>query len=166
MSGATNQEAFAHPQVTSLTTAAGRTISLPNFDAAAWSALASKDYNVDGNLWAPDIIYNPVMNKWCQYLSINGDNWASSVVLLTADNINGPYVYQGPVVIGGFNGKNANSYKNTDLEQVVGTQASLPSRYNKQDKWGVTWPNCIDPCVFYDENGQLWMSYGSWSGGC
>lgn len=165
VSGATNQEAFAHPQVTSLTTAAGRTISLPNFDAAAWSALASKDYNVDGNLWAPDIIYNPVMNKWCQYLSINGDSWASSVVLLTADNINGPYVYQGPVVIGGFNGKNANSYKNTDLEQVVGTQASLPSRYNKQDKWGVTWPNCIDPCVFYDENGQLWMSYGSWSGG-
>ena len=163
--GATNQEAFAHPQVTSLTTAAGRTISLPNFDAAAWSALASKDYNVDGNLWAPDIIYNPVMNKWCQYLSINGDSWASSVVLLTADNINGPYVYQGPVVIGGFNGKNANSYKNTDLEQVVGTQASLPSRYNKQAKWGDTWPNCIDPCVFYDENGQLWMSYGSWSGG-
>jgi beta-xylosidase len=26
-------------------------------------------------------------------------------------------------------------------------------------------PNCIDPCVFYDDDGNLWMSYGSWSGG-
>lgn len=165
VSGASNQEAFAHPQVTSLTTAAGRTISLPDFDASAWSALASTDYSVDGCMWAPDIIYNPVMHKWCQYLSINGDDWASSVILLTADDINGPFVYQAPVVIGGFNGRNANSYKDTDLEQVIGTQATLPSRYNKQKGWGNAWPNCIDPCVFYDEDGQLWMSYGSWSGG-
>ncbi len=165
VSGASNQDAFTHPQVTSLTTAGGKTISLPEFDAVAWSALASTDYNVDGCMWAPDIIYNPVMHKWCQYLSINGDYWASSVILLTADDINGPYVYQAPVVISGFNGKNANSYKNTDLEQVIGTQTTLPSRYNKQNSWGTTWPNCIDPCVFYDEDGQLWMSYGSWSGG-
>ena len=31
--------------------------------------------------------------------------------------------------------------------------------------WGERWPNNIDPCVFYDEEGKLWMSYGSWSGG-
>jgi beta-xylosidase len=167
VSDVSNQDAFTHPQVTSLTTAAGKTITLPDFDAEAWAAMASAsgDYTVDGYMWAPDIIYNPVMKKWCQYLSIDGDYWASSILLLTADDINGPYVYQGPVVIGGFNGKNANSYKNTDLEQVIGTQASLPARYNKQDNWGNTWPNCIDPCVFYDEDGQLWMSYGSWSGG-
>ncbi len=165
VSGASNQDAFVHPQVTSLTTAAGKQVTLPDFDATAWAALASTDYSVDGNMWAPDIIYNPVMRKWCQYLSINGDHWASSVILLTADDITGPFVYQGPVVIGGFNGKNANSYKSTDLEQVIGTQATLPARYNKQGAWGTTWPNCIDPCVFYDEDGQLWMSYGSWSGG-
>lgn len=165
-SGAGNQEAFAHPQVRSLTTAQGKTITLPDFDAAAWAKLGSTaDYNVDGNMWAPDIIYNPVMKKWCQYLSINGDNWASSIILLTADNIEGPYVYQAPVVIGGFNGTNANSYKNTDLEQVIGQQASLPQRYNRGRQWGTTWPNNIDPCVFYDRDGQLWMSYGSWSGG-
>ena len=167
VSDVSNQDAFTHPQVTSLTTAAGKTITLPDFDAEAWAAMASAtgDYTVDGYMWAPDIIYNPVMKKWCQYLSIDGDYWASSILLLTADDINGPYVYQGPVVIGGFNGKNANSYKNTDLEQVIGTQSSLPARYNKQNNWGNTWPNCIDPCVFYDEDGQLWMSYGSWSGG-
>ena len=26
-------------------------------------------------------------------------------------------------------------------------------------------PNAIDPELFYDEDGQLWMNYGSWSGG-
>ncbi len=167
VSGTANSDAFTHPQVRSLTTAAGKTVTLPDFDAEAWAAMASVngDYTVDGYMWAPDIIYNPVMKKWCQYLSVDGDNWASSILLLTADDINGPYVYQGPVVIGGFNGKNANSYKDTDLEQVIGTQTSLPTRYNKQGRWGTTWPNCIDPCVFYAEDGQLWMSYGSWSGG-
>ena len=25
--------------------------------------------------------------------------------------------------------------------------------------------HAIDPCVTYDSDGNLWMSYGSWSGG-
>lgn len=122
-------------------------------------------YNVDGNLWAPDIIYNPTMKKWCQYLSVNGDQWASSIILLTADKITGPYLYQGPVVISGFNGTNPNNYKDADIEIVLGPQSSLPARYAKGKEWGRTWPNNIDPCVFYGEQGKLWMIYGSWSGG-
>jgi arabinan endo-1,5-alpha-L-arabinosidase len=117
-------------------------------------------------MWAPDVIYNKKMGKWCMYMSVNGDYWYSSIVLLTASKITGPYFYQGPVVISGFN--NGTSYKNTDLELVIGTQASLPDRYNiKIGTWnyGQRFPNCIDPCVFYDESGKLWMSYGSWSGG-
>jgi len=51
------------------------------------------------------------------------------------------------------------------LELAIGTQSSLPSRYNVGNNWGRRYPNCIDPCVFYDEDGKLRMSYGSWSGG-
>ena len=29
----------------------------------------------------------------------------------------------------------------------------------------IDWPNCIDPAVFYDADGKMWMVYGSWSGG-
>ena len=29
----------------------------------------------------------------------------------------------------------------------------------------ITGQNCIDPDVFYDEDGRMWMVYGSWSGG-
>lgn len=114
-------------------------------------------------MWAPDVIWNKAMKKWCMYLSVNGDYWYSSIILLTSDNIEGPYRYQAPVVISGFH--TGTSYKDTDLEIVIGTQTSLPSRYAVGNKWGERYPNCIDPCVFYDEQGKLWMSYGSWSGG-
>lgn len=119
----------------------------------------------NGYLWAPDIIYNPVMGKYCMYLSANGDYWKSNIVLLTADAADGPYDYAGTIVYGGFN---AEDYGETDAPQVLG-ESEIPERYviNGVDnkKWGDMFPNCIDPCVFYDDDGNLWMAYGSWSGG-
>ena len=158
---------FFKTNMTKTVTIGGEEKTFGNFDVYAWSAAAANNYYIDGNMWAPDIIYNEKMKKWCLYFSINGDSWASSIVLLTADKITGPYVYQGPVVFSGFgNTSNANlSYKKTDLELVLGEQKSLPSRYNLGSKWGNRFPNCIDPCVFFDEDGKLWMTYGSWSGG-
>jgi arabinan endo-1,5-alpha-L-arabinosidase len=157
-----SKNAFTTPQVTKVKKG-GVEVSLPVFDAQAWSKRGNSSYNISGNLWAPDVIWNPVMNKWCMYMSVNGDGWFSSIVLLTADDIEGPYQYQAPVVISGF--KSGTSYKDTDLELVIGSQSSLPDRYNVGSRWGNRWPNNIDPCVFYDEEGKLWMTYGSWSGG-
>lgn len=138
-------------------------------DASKWQY---KTDNVSGNEWAPDVIYNKKMKKWCMYMSLNGANWCSQIVLFTSDKPDGNWTYVGPVVYSGFQGSydhvgytKENDYKHTDLEKVIGEQASLPARYKVGDKWGEYWPNCIDPCVFYDEEGKLWMSYGSWSGG-
>ena len=158
---APNAAAFVTPQVTKVKKG-GAEVDFA-FNAFAWSKRGNSNYSVDGNMWAPDVIYNKAMQKWCMYLSINGDSWYSSIILLTADNISGPYCYQAPVVISGFH--TGTAYKDTDLEIVIGTQSSLPSRYNIGNAWGRRYPNCIDPCVFYDEDGKLWMSYGSWSGG-
>ena len=158
---AANSAAFTTPQVTKIKK--GGVEYDFNFNALAWSQRGSATYDVNGNMWAPDVIYNKKMGKWCMYLSINGDGWYSSIIMLTADNITGPYRYQAPVVMSGF--RSGDSYKSTDLEIVLGEQASLPSRYAPSDNYGNHWPNAIDPCVFYDEDGKLWMSYGSWSGG-
>lgn len=143
-------------------------VDFPNFDAHGWQY---KGYNVQGNQWAPDIVYNKTMKKWCMYMSLNGDHWCSSIVCFVSDNIEGPWTYQGPVVFSGFQGTYAhNSYdaaddwKHTDFAIATG-ETALPSRYKVGDKWGTYWPNCIDPCVFYDDSDNLWMSYGSWSGG-
>ena len=146
----------------------GETVKFGNFNAHGWQFKGS---NVQGNQWAPDIIYNKTMKKWCMYMSLNGDHWGSSIVCFISDNIEGPFVYQGPVVFSGFQGTYAhNSYaaaddwKHTDFAIATG-ETSLPARYKVSDKWGTYWPNCIDPCVFYDDDDNLWMSYGSWSGG-
>ena len=161
-------DAYTTHAVTSVKDHAGKTVTFGNFDAHGWQ---KKGNTVKGMQWAPDVIYNKTMKKWCMYMSLNGDNWASSIVCFTSDNVEGPWKYQGPVVFSGFLGKYAHNgyaaaddWKNTDFTIATG-ETSLPERYNVGDKWGSFWPNCIDPCVFYDDHDNLWMSYGSWSGG-
>lgn len=161
-------DAYTTHAVTSVKDCTGKTVTFGNFDAHGWQ---KKGNTVKGMQWAPDVIYNKTMKKWCLYMSLNGDNWASSIVCFTSDNVEGPWKYQGPVVFSGFLGKYAHNgyaaaddWKNTDFAIATG-ETSLPERYNVGDKWGSFWPNCIDPCVFYDDQDNLWMSYGSWSGG-
>ncbi len=148
----------------------GEEVDFGNFDAHGWQY---KGNTVAGMEWAPDIVYNKTMKKWCMYMSLNGDYWCSTIVCFTSDDLEGPWVYQGPVVCSGFSGLfSHNSYatsddwKNTDLAIATGC-TSLPKRYAvpSTSNWGNFWPNCIDPCVFYDDDDNLWMSYGSWSGG-
>ena len=158
-----NAAAFVTPAVKKVKKG-GVEVDFPQFNAGDWPKLSDASFDISGNMWAPDVIWNRAMQKWCMYLSINGNAFHSSIILLTADNITGPYLYQGPVVTCGFYDE-AHSYKNTDMELALGELSSLPARYNLGDKFGTFWPHTIDPCVFYDENGKLWMSYGSWFGG-
>jgi arabinan endo-1,5-alpha-L-arabinosidase len=160
---AANKDAFVTPAVTKVMKG-GVEVDFPAFNAMEWSSRTDESYNIDGNMWAPDVLWNPIMEKWCMYLSINGDAWHSSIVLLTSDKITGPYLYQGPVVISGFQ-DSGHSYKGTDLELALGTLTSLPTRYAVGSGWGRRWPHTIDPSAFFDEDGKLWLVYGSWSGG-
>lgn len=146
----------------------GQEVSFGTFNAHGWQYTGN---TVQGMQWAPDVIYNKATGKWLMYMSLNGDHWCSSIVCFAADNIEGPYIYQGPVVFSGFQGTYAhnsyvaaNDWQHTDLAIATGA-TSLPARYNVGGSWGSYWPNCIDPCVFYDEDGELRMTYGSWSGG-
>lgn len=77
------------------------------------------------------------MGKWCMYMSINGDNYRSVIVLLTADDIEGDWTYVGPVVYSGFEKVNAGK---TDVWKVLGEGADL-TRYASQTDTGI---NAID----------------------
>lgn len=133
---------------------------------AAWSSPSNANYDLSGNLWAPDIIYNEVLGKYCMYLSVNGDNWKSSIVMCTADNIDGPYTYVDTIVYSGFNNTDTFNYSKTDVQKVLGDNPDISRYLDKNGEWNANYgTNAIDPAVFYDENGNLWMIYGSWFGG-
>lgn len=161
--------AYNTHKVTKVKDCNGNEVDFGNFNAHEWQYTG---YGIRGNQWAPDVIWNKTMKKWCMYMSINGDHWASVIVCLTSDSPMGPWVYQGPVVFSGFQGTydhvgftKSKDYQKTDLQIAIGNVSALPSRYSVGGSWGDYWPNCIDPCVFYDDDDNLWMSYGSWSGG-
>lgn len=133
---------------------------------ASWSSPSNANYDLSGNLWAPDIVYNEVLGKYCMYLSINGDNYKSSIVMCTADNIDGPYTYVDTIVYSGFNNSSTFNYSKTDVPKVLGNNPDLSRYLDSKGEWNPNYgTNAIDPAVFYDENGNLWMIYGSWFGG-
>ena len=166
-------QAYGNQAVSRVVNYAGQEVDFPAFDAHAWQKDGA---NVIGNQWAPDVVYNPTMGKWLMYMSLNSDSWCSSILCFAADKCTGPYRYQGPVVCSGFSGHYAHNgygaagdWQHTDLAIATGS-TTLPQRYTPYSAtdvyyYGKFWPNCIDPCVFYDEEGQLWLSYGSWSSG-
>ena len=177
------RNAYSTQRVKKVKNYKGEEVTFDNFDAHGWQYKGQiKNANnqwvqtsntVAGMQWAPDVIYNKKMKKWCMYMSLNGDYWCSTIVCFTSDDVEGPWVYQGPVICSGFSGQfghvgygKADDWKNTDLAIATGC-TTLPARYAvaSTDNWGNYWPNCIDPCVFYDDDDNLWMSYGSWSGG-
>ncbi len=132
-----------------------------------WAKFATRQSGdqLGGRMWAPDVIWNETMKKWCMYMSIDGDNWCSSICLLTADKIEGPYAYNGIVVYSGMN--NAKTppdqamLEKTDLYKVLDKKDDL-SRYRSTSNACI---NAIDPCVRFDDKGDLYMVYGSWSAG-
>ena len=132
---------------------------------ADWSGFYDSE-SVRKNTWAPDIIYNTSMNKWCIYYSISGDangHKQSSIFMMTSDNITGPYVYGGHVVLSGFT--NSTTGLGNDDFKAVTTESSIPERYYSGSAWNNNYSvHCIDPSVLYDGE-ELWLNYGSWSGG-
>ena len=67
-----------------------------------------------------------------------------------ADSLQGPYVDKGIFLRSGM----------TAAEIAAGYGPEGITSYDPRVQ-----PNTIDPHAFYDRNGQLWMSYGSYSGG-
>lgn len=114
------------------------------------------------SVWAPDVVYNRAMEKYVMYFCTSSSYVCSSICMATADEIEGPYEYQDTLLYSGFIKSTilkTNFLDYVDKSKINDyTQSGLG--YNNQ-----FWPNCIDPTVFYDADGKMWMVYGSWSGG-
>lgn len=113
------------------------------------------------SVWAPDVIYNPAIGKYMMYFCTTSSYIKSNLCYAFADNIEGPYSYQGTILYSGFTRQ---SIDETNVFDVIGQES--PGKYFSGSAYAnLLWPNAIDPALFYDAEGRLWMSYGSWSGG-
>ena len=126
-------------------------------------AFCGKFNGQDYAVWAPDVSYNPHLNKYVMYFCTSGSYVKSSICMAVADEAKGPYTYVDTILSSGFD---ADTVDKTNLKQVLGEDVDL-SRYLKKNGHynNLSWPNCIDPNVFRDKENRLWMVYGSWSGG-
>ncbi|MBW3093211.1 glycoside hydrolase family 43 protein [Bifidobacterium sp. 82T10] len=128
-----------------------------------WRAWPQQPENPDlrGNTWAPDVIWNDAMRKWCMYLSVNGHDFRSVIVLLTADHLDGDWTVVGPVVYSGFGPDNVDA---TDVPRVLSDEEAHGdlARYRSLKNTRI---NAIDAAPIRCDHGEMWMSFGSWFGG-
>ncbi|NLJ97593.1 MAG: family 43 glycosylhydrolase [Clostridiales bacterium] len=94
--------------------------------------------------WAPDVIQLEDGKFYYYYCNCEGSSPLSALGYAVSDNIEGPYKDLGILMKSGMSdGPSENG-----------------DRYDAR-----IYPNVIDPHVFYDKEGRLWMLYGSYSGG-
>lgn len=125
------------------------------------------------HVWAPDVFWNPdyvnangTKGAYMMYFCTTSTATRSVIGFATSQNIEGPYVYKKSLVYSGFMKSN---YTKTNIDELI--QSKDLSGLN--DSWFSSngsyasgyGPNAIDPTVFEDKEGKLWMTYGSWSGG-
>lgn len=131
------------------------------FESAAFDWVGKNDQG-GYSVWAPDVIYNKAMGKWCMYFCTTSDWNTSTLCFATSDNIEGPYVFQANLIHSGFV---AGDVERTNVIDVLGYNGDDRNYWTSSDYNSTKWPNALDPSVFYDKNDRLWMVYGSWSGG-
>ena len=94
--------------------------------------------------WAGDVIQLPDGKFYMYYSMCKGDSPRSVLGYAVADKVEGPYKNKGIILKSGM--WNDTSEDGTIYDATVH-------------------PNVVDPNVFYDKDGILWMVYGSYSGG-
>ena len=135
-------------------------------------------------VWAPDVVWDKdyinadgTKGAYLMYFCTSS-TWNTSVIAFaTAKDIEGPYIFADTLVYSGFTQndsyaksttKNVNrKYTSTNIDELIASGEITfnndwfaSSAYNYR-----AYPNAIDPTIYYDKNGDMYMVYGSWSGG-
>ncbi|WP_457424749.1 glycoside hydrolase family 43 protein [Roseateles sp. P5_E7] len=115
----------------------------PLFTKVTTDLSAALTWAKTDTLWAPDVIKLADGKFYMYYCACKGDSPLSALGIAVADKIDGPYANKQLLLKSG----------------MVGTSED-GSNYDATKH-----PNVVDPSVFFDATGKLWMVYGSYSGG-
>lgn len=151
----------------------------------AWAGENDSDSKGGFAVWAPTVLKNEdyinedgTKGAYMMYYCTSSTYKRSAIGFAISKNIEGPYEYVNTIVYSGFTEKDnidANStkntiYTNTNIDELINENViknGVNSKWFLEDgQYNTSYaPNTIDPELFYDEDGKLWMTYGSWSGG-
>lgn len=139
---------------------------MANKDAFAYAGSKNSVIPTDDrawHVWAPDVIYNEETGLYYLYFCTTSTWNASNLCYATSENIEGPYEWKGALIYSGFTLETLDA---TDVTAYVDRDTAKDRYIKKSNEYNFNkYPNAIDPTVLYDEDGRLWMVYGSWSGG-
>lgn len=115
------------------------------------------------HVWAPDIIYNEAQGLYYLYYCTTSTWNASNLCYGVSENVDGPFEWKGALIYSGFT---KDTIEATDVYDYVSEEYAAENYLKADGSYNFnSYPNAIDPAVFYDEGGRMWMVYGSWSGG-
>ncbi|MFC4403715.1 family 43 glycosylhydrolase [Gracilibacillus xinjiangensis] len=107
-------------------------------------------------LWAPDVIQLKADGKYYMYYNAcEGSSPRSAMGIAVSDHPEGPYQDLGLILRSGMTPEESAVVDGTPYDET-----HYPEIYD-----ATIHPNVVDPTVFYDKDGKLWMGYGSYSGG-
>jgi len=148
-----------------------------------WAGHNDSDCRGGFAVWAPEIFWNAhyvnhdgSKGAFMIYYSVSSTYIRSAIGFAVSKVIEGPYSYVDTIVYSGFTEAEAyDQYSEVNKQWTYTHLSSLIATGALEDvnaEWfrggayhNAIYPNAIDANVFYDEQGKLWMSYGSWSGG-
>ncbi|WP_062521306.1 LamG-like jellyroll fold domain-containing protein [Demequina silvatica] len=117
----------------------------PLFEDVSTELAETFEWAQTSTLWAADVIQLADGRYYMYYNACKGDSPRSALGVAVADAVDGPYEDLGIILKSGM----------WDQESE-----------NPGEIYDATvHPNTVDPDAFYDAEGDLWMVYGSYSGG-
>lgn len=141
-------------------------------------------------VWAPDVFWDEAYEwedgskgAWLMYYTASSTWRRSCIGVAASKTIEGPYAHLDTLVYSGMTSKegtDGNSKRDTKWDNDYLNFKELIEKGSKNggidavnDDWfkengdfnNAIAPNCIDPAIIKAQDGKIWMSYGSWSGG-
>ncbi|MDQ0257359.1 arabinan endo-1,5-alpha-L-arabinosidase [Evansella vedderi] len=135
-------------------------------------------------VWAPEIFWNEhyvnedgTTGAFMMYYSVSSTYIRSAIGYAVSQDIDGPFEYVDTIMYSGFydheaydNNSNVNKhYENTNIPDLIEDgvfDEPNPDWFTEDGRYNYRlYTNSIDANLFFDEDGTLWMTYGSWAGG-
>lgn len=152
--------------------------------AFAWAGEDLEDCEGGFSVWAPDVIWNPdyvnsdgTKGAYLMYFCTSSTYMRSVIGFAASKTVEGPYTFVDTLIYSGFTNndsyatsatKNVNrKYTSTNIDELIASgEVTFNNDWFSNNNYNnYLYPNAIDPTIYYDTNGTMYMVYGSWSGG-